>query len=100
MYSKIVLCISGIEDEVLTKQLGMLSERHHADVERVDAGKAASIIADCEPDILFISDDKALLSEARSKGIAINDPATMKESYDKAMEMLKTLGKGHICTEA
>jgi hypothetical protein len=78
----------------------MLSERHHADVERVDAGKAASIIADCEPDILFISDDKALLSEARSKGIAINDPATMKESYDKAMEMLKTLDKGHICTEA
>ena len=94
MYSKIILCISEIEDEVLTKQLGMLSERHHAYVERVDAGKAASIIADCEPGILFISDDKALLSEARSKGIAINDPATMKASYNKAMEMLKTLGNG------
>ena len=40
MYSKIVLCISEIEDEVLTKQLGMLSERHHADVERVDEGNS------------------------------------------------------------
>ena len=96
MYSKIVLCISGIEYEVLTKQLAMLSERHHAEVERVDASKAASIIADCEPGILIISDDKALLSEAISKGIATNDPASMKESYNKAMEMLKSLGKGHI----
>ena len=93
MYSKIVLCISGIEDEVLTKQLAMLSERHHAEVERVDASKAASIIDGCEPDILFISDDEALLSEARSKGMAINDPILMKESYNKAMEMLKTLSK-------
>ena len=93
MYSKIVLCISGIEDEVLTKQLAMLSERHHAEVERVDASKAACIIDGCEPDILFISDDEALLSEARSKGMAINDPASMKESYNKAMEMLKTLSK-------
>ena len=96
MYSKIVLCISGNEDEVLTKQLAMLSERHHADVERIDASEAAGIIADCEPGIFFISDDETLLSEARSKGVAINDPATMKESYNKAMEMLKLLGRGHI----
>lgn len=96
MYSKIVVCMSESEDEILAKQLGMLSERHHADVERVDAGKAVSIIDGCDPDILFISDDEALLSEARSKGIAINDPASMKKSYNKAMEMLKSLGKGHI----
>ena len=96
MYSKIVLCISGSEDEVLTKQLAMLSERHHADVERIDVSEAASIIAGCEPGILFISDDETLLSEAKSKGVAINNPASMKESYNKAMEMLKSLGKGHI----
>ena len=96
MYSKIVVCMSESEDEVLAKQLGMLSERHHADVERVDAGKAVSIIDGCEPDILFISDDERLLSEARSKGIAINDPVSMKESYNRAMEMLKSIGKGHI----
>lgn len=96
MYSKIVLCISGSEDEVLTRQLAMLSERHHADVERIDACEAASYIAGCEPGILFISDDEALLSEARSKGVAINDPASMKESYKKAMEMLKSLSNGNL----
>jgi len=94
MYSKIVLCISETEDEILKKQLAMLSERHHAGVERVDIGKAAGIIADCEPDILFISDDEKLLSEAKDKGMAINTPAGMRESYKKAMEMLKALGTG------
>ena len=96
MYSKIVLCISEKEDEVLAKQLDMLSERHHADVERVEADKAADIIAESEPGILFISDDERLLSEAQVKGIATNTPSKMRESYKKAMEMLKTLGQGHI----
>lgn len=95
MYSKIVLCISEIEDEILTKQLAMLSERHHADIERVDAETASGIIADCASDILLISDDEKLLSKAQSKGIATNDPSKMKESYKKAMEMLKALGKNN-----
>ena len=92
MYSKIFLCISETEDEVLTKQLAMLSERHHADVERIDAAMAADIIADCGPDTLFISDDDNLLLEAKDKGMATNTPAKMRESYKKAMEMLKALG--------
>ena len=70
----------------------MLSERHHAEVERVDAEKATQVIEGGEMDVLFISDDKALLSKAVEKGIATNDPASMKESYEKAMEMLKAIG--------
>ena len=92
MYSKIYLCFSEKEDEVLTRQLSMLSERHHAEVERVDAGTAAQVIEGGEGDVLFISDDKALLAKAVEKGIATNDPASMKESYEKAMEMLKAIG--------
>ena len=92
MYSKIYLCLSEKEDEVLTRQLSMLGERHHAEVERVDAEKANRIIEGGEADVLFISDDKALLAKAVEKGIATNDPASMKESYEKAMEMLKAIG--------
>ena len=70
----------------------MLSERHHAEVERVDAEKANRIIEGGETDALFISDDKALLAKAVERGMATNDPASMKESYEKAMEMLKAIG--------
>lgn len=48
MYSKIVLCLSVKEDDVLEK--------------------------------------------AKNKGIATNDPQKMRESYAKAMEMLKAMG--------
>ena len=92
MYSKIYLCLLEKEDEVLTRHLSMLSERHHAEVERVDADKAAQIIEGGEGDVLLISDDKALLAKAAEKGIATNDPASTKESYEKAMEMLKAIG--------
>ena len=92
MYSKIYLCLSEKEDEVLTRQLSMLGERHHAEVERVDAEKANRIIEGGEADVLFISDDKALLAKAVERGMATNDPASMKESYEKAMEMLKAIG--------
>ncbi len=92
MYSKIVLCLMEEEDEVLEKQVGMLKERHHADVERISPNQAPSYIADCAESILFISDDVALRDKARDRGIATNDPKKMKESYTKAMEMLKQLG--------
>ena len=94
MYSRIILCIDDHEDETLKKQVAMLSERHHATVETADADRAFDIITDGKTDILFICDDEELLSKAKAKGIATNTPSKMKESYAKAMEMLKALGKG------
>lgn len=92
MYSKIVLCLSEKEDEVLEKQIAMLKERHHADVKHMSSSDAADYISVCEDEVLFISDDEELLDKAKSKGIAINDPQKMRESYAKAMEMLKVMG--------
>ena len=86
--------MSEKEDEILVKQLAMLRERHHADVEKVDAEKAAGIIADCGADILFISDDEELLSKAAHRNIATNSPAKMRQAYEQAMDMLKNLGLG------
>jgi hypothetical protein len=94
MYSRIILCLAGKEDEIFEKQVNMLSERHHADVEKADADRALGIIAEGKTDILFICDNEELLSRAKEKGITTNTPAKMRESYVKAMEMLKALGKG------
>ena len=92
MYSKIVLCLSEKEDEVLGKQIAMLKERHHAEVERISAADAAEYISGCGSDVLFISDDVALLEAAKGKGLAVNDPVKMREAYSKAMDMLKAMG--------
>ncbi len=92
MYSKIVLCIREKEDEVLNKQIAMLKERHHACLERLSAADAAEYISACEAEVLFISDDENLLALAKEKGIATNNPQKMRESYAKAMEMLKAMG--------
>ncbi len=92
MYSKIVLCLSENEDEVLEKQIGMLKERHHAEIDRISVGEAVEYISDCDTQVLFISDDEELLAIAKDKGIATNEPKKMKESYAKAMEMLKAMG--------
>ena len=92
MYSKIVLCISEKEDDVLAKQIEMLKERHHAEVERISTGDAADYISKCANEVLFICDDEKLLAIAKDKGLAINDPQKMRESYNKAMEMLKAMG--------
>ena len=92
MYSKIVLCLSENEDEVLEKQIGMLKERHHAEIDRISVGEAVEYISDCGTQVLFISDDEELLAIAKDKGIATNEPKKMKESYAKAMEMLKAMG--------
>lgn len=94
MYSEIILCLDKKEDDVLTKQLAMLSERHHAAIKKVDAATAENAILSGAPDILLISDNEELLSKAKAKGIATNTPAKMRESYAKAMEMLKALGSG------
>ncbi len=92
MYSKIVLCLSEKEDEVLEKQIGMLKERHHAELERISSNDAADFIAECDSEALFICDDEKLLAMAKDRGIATNDPQKMRESYNKAMEMLKVMG--------
>ena len=55
----------------------------------IDADSAPAYIAGCEKTDLFISDDKDLLAKAKEKGLAVNDPEKMKESFSKAMEMLK-----------
>ena len=44
MYSKIVLCLSEKEDEVLKKQIEMLKERHHAELEWVSANDAEKFL--------------------------------------------------------
>ncbi|WP_026516819.1 hypothetical protein [Butyrivibrio sp. MC2021] len=92
MHSKIVLCLSEKEDEVLDKQIAMLKERNHAEVVRLGADEARDFLDSCESEVLFISDNKELLETAVNKGIATNEPQKMRESYAKAMEMLKALG--------
>ena len=96
MYSKIVLCLSVKEDEVLEKQIAMLKERHHAVVEHMSSSDADDYISGCEDEVLFISDDDELLEKAKSMGIATNDPHKMRESYTKAMEMLKAMGMNGV----
>ena len=91
-YSKIVLCLGGAEDEVLAKQVAMLAERHKAEVERIEVASGADYLEACDASVLFISDDADLLAQAGGKGISTNDPAKMRESYAKAMEMLKAMG--------
>ena len=92
MYSKIVLCLSEKEDDVLERQIAMLKERHHADVDYISSSDAADYISGCADEVLFICDDENLLEKAKSKGIATNNPQKMRESYTKAMEMLKAMG--------
>lgn len=88
---EIVLCLKTKEDEILSKQVAMLSERHHAGVKRISSDEARNVIRNGNENILFISDDETLLNEAKEKGLLVNNPMKMKESYAKAMEMLKTL---------
>ena len=96
MYSKIVLCLSEKEDDVLEKQVAMLKERHHAEIQRISVSDAADYISGCEKEVLFISDDENLLAMAKNTGFATNDPKKMKESYMKAMEMLKAMGMNGV----
>ena len=44
----------------------------------------------------FICDDEKLLAMAKDNGIATNEPQKMRESYAKAMEMLKALGMNGV----
>ena len=89
--SKIVLCISEKEDEILGKQIEMLKERHHAELVRLSADDVPRFISENETDVLFICDDEKLLAMAKEKGMATNNPQKMREAYAKAMEMLKGL---------
>ncbi len=101
MYSEIIICLKDNADEVFEKQVKMLKERHHANVLRMDLTEATDYINTCSSDILFISDEETLLSKAREAGLSTNNPAAMRESYMKAMEMLKSMGiDGAVCTNA
>ena len=91
MYSEIIICLKNNADEVFEKQVKMLRERH-AKVLRMETKEAAGYIKLCPSDTLFISDDEDLLSKAKEAGLSTNNPATMRESYMKAMEMLKAMG--------
>ncbi|WP_029231761.1 hypothetical protein [Butyrivibrio sp. VCB2006] len=92
MYSEIIVCLKDSADEVFEKQVNMLKERHHAKVLRMGKDEAADYIKTCASEALFISDDENMLSKAKEAGLATNSPAAMRESYMKAMEMLKTMG--------
>lgn len=93
MYSKIILALTEtIPDEIFSKQLAMLKERHHAEIEQISRDTAAEFLSGCASDILFISDDESLIKVAAARHIATNNPQAMKESYAKAMEMLKAMG--------
>ena len=92
MIKEILICLKGKEDEVLARQISMLSERHHAKVRRISFAEAESCIEEAGQNVFFISDDTALLSKAQDRGLSVNSPDKMRESYEKAMEMLKALG--------
>ena len=49
-----------------------------------------------EDEVLFISDDEELLETAKNRGFATNAPQKMRESYTKAMEMLKAMGMNGV----
>ena len=92
MYSEIIICLKNNADEIFEKQLKMLKERNHAQVLHMGTTEAAGYIKTCSSDVLFISDDEDMLLKAKEIGLATNNPATMRESYMKAMEMLKAMG--------
>ena len=92
MYSKIIVCLKEKEDEVIEKQIAMLSERNHAEVDRISGDVAVSCLQEFDSSALFICDDEDILRQASEKGITTNTPKKMKESYAKAMEMLSALG--------
>ncbi len=92
MYSEIIVCLKDNTDEVFEKQLKMLEERHHVQVLRMSTDEATDYIKTCSSEALFISDADDMLSKAKAAGLATNNPAAMRESYMKAMEVLKAMG--------
>lgn len=92
MYSEIIICLKDSTDDIFDKQVNMLKERHHAKIQRLDVKEADEYIKNCSSEALFISDDEELLSMAKQFGISTNSPVAMRESYMKAMEMLKAMG--------
>ena len=95
MYSEIIISVIDNTDEVFEKQVNMLQERHHAKILRMALDEAVGYIETCSKEALFICDKEDLLSKARAAGLATNDPKAMRESYMKAMDMLKTMGMSH-----
>ena len=92
MYSEIIICLNNDADEVFEKQVKMLKERHKAQMLRIEAREAADYLKTCSAEALFISDDEDMLSMAKEAGLATNTPVAMRESYTKAMDMLKAMG--------
>ena len=89
---RIVISLKDNADEVFEKQVNMMKERHKASELRLELDEAVEYFKSCSFDDIFISDDEDLLSKAKEAGIATNNPKAMRESYMKAMEMLKSLG--------
>jgi hypothetical protein len=92
MYSEIIICLKNDADEVFEKQVKMLKERHHVKELRMKPDEVTGYIKTCSEESLVISDDEDILSKAKAAGLSTNNPVAMRESYTKAMEMLKTLG--------
>ena len=94
---KIVVSLRNPADDILKQQIEMLRERHGADIITTkDADDAAGMIDSVldggmdASGILVISDDVSVLSYAERNGIKTNNPDSMRASYMKAMEMLKS----------
>ncbi|WP_024865711.1 hypothetical protein [Butyrivibrio sp. FCS014] len=93
MEKEIVICLQTKEDELLTGQVSMLCERHGASARWILPADADSVMGSAGNIFMLISDDEALLEKARALGITVNTPQKMRESYEKAMEMLRKLSK-------
>ena len=91
MEKEIIICLQTKEDELFSKQVSMLCERHHAGVKRILPSDAEEVIGSAENIIMFISDNEALVEKAKALGILVNSPQKMRKSYEKAMEMLRAL---------
>ena len=89
--SKIVVLADT--DDILQKQLDMLKERHGSELETVGSAKELWECVEGVGDaagagVLVITDDQEVADECASRGIETRHPATMRESYLKAMQML------------
>lgn len=93
MEKEIVICLQTKEDELLTGQVSMLCERHGASARWISPADADSVMGSAGNIFMLISDDEALLEKAKALGITVNTPQKMRESYEKAMEMLRKLSK-------
>ncbi len=96
MYSQILLYTTKSGDrDILDKQISMLKERHKAELLTPVTFEEAEALLPEEngEEVLVITDDGNLSDLAAKAHCAVNDPEAMRQSYLKAMEMLRNFTK-------